>query len=271
MINPTITAVVITKNEQDMIEACLDCLQWCTEILVIDNGSIDLTPDLAEKKGAKVVSFKHDSFSRIRSEALKIVTTDWLVYIDADERVTPDLAKEIAVNIETRSSTALTFVRHNYFFGEKFEFGGWEADTVTRAFQKSSLIGWHGKVHETPEFTGDEKVLSFPLIHFSHRSVVSGLYKSAAWTPMEAELLFKANEPTVTFQKILKKGVSEFIKRAIMRKGYKDGQAGLVEALIQGINRMLVYMQVWELQQKPPIEKKYSNLEKHMKEKWLAT
>lgn len=271
MSKPTITAVIISKNEQDMIIACLDCLQWCDEILVIDNGSTDGTPELAEKKGAKVVSFKHSSFSRVRSEALKIVTNDWLVYIDADERVTPDLAKEIQVQIETGGHAALSFCRQNYFFGEKFEFGGWQDDLVTRAFKKSALTGWQGSIHETPTFTGSTKELSFPLIHFSHRNVISGLYKTASWTPMEAELFIKANEPPITFGKIIKKGIAEFVKRAFLKKGYKDGTAGLIEALIQGINRMLVYIQVWELQQKPSLSKKYDDLEKQVKEKWLSS
>ncbi|MDQ5951203.1 MAG: hypothetical protein QG639_480, partial [Patescibacteria group bacterium] len=214
MSRPSITAVIISKNEEDMIVSCLDCLQWCDEILVIDNGSTDSTADLAEKKGAKVVSFKHSSFSRVRSEALKIVGTDGLVYIDADERVTPELAKEIQVQLETSDNVALAFCRTNYFFGEKFEFGGWQNDVVTRAFKKSALSGWKGTIHETPTFTGSAKTLSFPLIHFSHRNVISGLYKTASWTPMEAELFIKANEPPVTFGKILKKGVSEFINRA---------------------------------------------------------
>lgn len=271
MSTPSITAVIIAKNEQDMIEACLDCLQWCAEILVIDNGSTDATADLAEKKGAKVISFKHDSFARLRSEALKIVSTDWLFYVDADERVMPDLAKEIAVNLEIGTDSAFSFNRENYFFGEKFEHGGWQQDVVTRVFKKATISGWHGIIHESPDFAGSVKMLSFPLIHFSHRNVSSGLYKSAAWTPMEAELLFKAGEPPVTFRKIVKKGISEFIKRAYLKKGHQDGQAGLIEALIQGINRMLVYMQVWELQQKPPLDKKYQNLEKQIKEKWLAS
>lgn len=271
MNRPSITAVIITKNEADMIESCLDCLQWCDETLVIDNGSTDNTSDLAEKKGARVVSFKHDSFSRIRSEALKFVETQWLIYIDADERITPELAKEIEVNLETESCSALSFTRQNYFFGDNFQHGGWQDDVVIRAFERKHITGWHGKVHETPVFTGSQKLLAFPLIHFSHRNVVSGLYKSAAWTPIEADLLFKANEPPVTFVRILKKGVSEFLKRGVLKKGYKDGTAGLIEALIQGINRMLVYMEVWELQQKPSAEKKYQTLEKVIKEKWLSS
>lgn len=271
MSKPSITAVIIAKNEQDMIQACLDCLQWCAEIIVIDNGSTDATADLAEKKGAKVVSFKHDSFARLRSEALKVVQTDWLLYVDADERITPDLAKEISVNMEINTEVAFSCNRENYFFGEKFEHGGWQQDVVTRVFKKTALKGWHGTIHETPDYEGPAKMLSFPLIHFSHRNVASGLYKSAAWTPMEAELLFRAGESPVTFRKIIKKGISEFVKRAYFKKGVQDGQAGLIEALIQGINRMLVYMQVWEFQQKPPIDKKYQSLEKHIKEKWLSS
>ncbi|PIR61939.1 MAG: LPS biosynthesis protein, partial [Candidatus Pacebacteria bacterium CG10_big_fil_rev_8_21_14_0_10_44_11] len=129
------TAVVIAKNEALMIEACLETLQWCTEVLVIDNGSTDATADLAEKRGAQVISFKHQSFARLRTEALKAVATDWLLYIDADERVTPELAKEIMVRVETGNWAALAFLRQNYFFGQLFRHGGWETDTVIRAFK----------------------------------------------------------------------------------------------------------------------------------------
>lgn len=253
-----------------MIEACLDCLQWCDEVLVIDTGSSDGTPELAEKKGAKVVSFNHSSFSRVRSEALKIVTSEWLLYIDADERVTPELANEIKVHIETAEYPVLSLSRQNYFFGEKFEHGGWQHDVVTRVFKKTALTGWQGVIHETPQYTGDAKQLSFSLLHFSHRDTVSSLLKTAAWTPMEAQLFIKAEAPPVTFSTIIKKGLSEFIKRAVLKRGYKDGTAGLIEAVTQGINRMLVYIQVWELQQKPSLPKKYAELEKQIKEKWLS-
>lgn len=268
MTKPSMTAVIIAKNESSMIAECIACLDWCASVLVIDNGSIDETVAVAEKSGATVISFKHSSFARTRNEALKHIHTDWVLYIDADERVTPDLAKEISVVLETENVSALTFDRHNYFFGQLFTAGGWQNDLVTRGFKIKDLEGWSGNIHESPTYSGQNKQLIFPLSHFSHRNVADGLFKTAAWTGMEAELLFKANEPPVTVVLVIKKAVSEFIRRAILKKGYADGQAGWFEAIIQAFNRAIVYIQVWEMQQKPSMPQKYQQLEKQLQQKW---
>lgn len=263
-----ITAVVITKNESSMIEGCIKCLQWCTTIIVIDTGSTDDTVAKAERLGAVVIQLNLTSFAKIRTEALKYIQTEWCIYIDADERVTPTLAKEVAVRIETSAADALSFSRENIFFGQHIHHGGWEKDTVTRAFKKSSLKRWFGDIHESPEFSGETVTCQTALIHFTHRTVKDGLIKSAQWTQMEAQLLYAANIPAVTFWTLLRKGSMEFVRRAMLKKGYKDGQVGLIESLIQGINKVLVYAQVWELQQKPPIEKKYSDYETELIKAW---
>ena len=84
MTKPTISALIIAKNEDLMIDNCISALKWCDEIIVIDNGSTDKTREISEGYGAKVISFKHQSFSRLREEALKRATSNWIIYIDAD-------------------------------------------------------------------------------------------------------------------------------------------------------------------------------------------
>lgn len=268
MSKPTISALIIAKNEQLMIANCIKSLKWCDEIIVIDDGSVDDTREIAESYGAKVISFKHSSFSRLREEALKRATSEWVVYIDVDERVTPTLAKEIMVNIETSHAQVFRLCRENIYFGRKFKWGGWQDDCLERVFEKSSLLGWSGDVHESPNYQGDLIDLKTKLLHFTHRDTVSGLLKSASWTPIEAQELFKSGLAQVTFFTILRKGMMEFFRRAILKRGYKDGMPGLVEALIQGINRVLVYIQVWELQQNPPIEERYHKKEEEILKLW---
>jgi len=263
-----ISALIIAKNEEEMLAGCLSSLSWCREVVLIDDGSTDKTREIAESYGAKVISFKHSSFSRLREEALKRASYPWVFYIDADERVTPTLAKEIAVNIETNSADAFRISRENVFFGKKLAWGGWQDDKVERVFRKTKLSGWHGKVHETAKYSGKLLDLDTRLLHLTHKDVVSGLIKTANWTPIEASELFLANTPKVTFLTLVRKGWMEFFRRAVVRKGYKDGITGLVEAVIQGINRVLVYIQVWELQQKPSIKEKYQKLEKDLLKKW---
>lgn len=265
---PTITAVVIARNEEKMIAACIETLGWCDSILVINNGSTDDTVKKAESAGAKVITFTSDSFARVREEAIKHVVTDWIVYIDADERVTPTLAKELAVNIETGAASALSMYRKNYFFGHPFVYGGWQHDVVTRAFKCSELTGWSGDIHESAHWRGETVLLQSPLIHFTHRSVVDNLKKSAEWTPKEAQAFIDSQAEAVTFKTILRKGVMEFWRRGIRDQGYKDGTVGLIEALVQAINRMWVYIQVWEMQQKPSIPERYAHLEDEIRKKW---
>jgi glycosyltransferase involved in cell wall biosynthesis len=263
-----LTAIILTHNEADMIEGCLKTLGWCRQVLVIDDSSTDETTQKAENLGAKVVQFSHPSFARRRNEALKHAEGDWLFYIDADERVTPTLAKEILVHLETDEAPALKMRRENYLYGYKFEHGGWQTDWVTRVFKKSAFREWTGDIHESPLFEGEAIELHSPLIHLTHRSTENNLRKSAGWTKLEAELLYKAGEKTVTFGILIRKGLMEFWRRAILQKGQRDGLAGVIEALVQGMNRVFVYIQVWELQQKPTLPERYEQKEQEIKQLW---
>lgn len=265
---PTITAVIIAKNEQEMIANCIETVRWCDQVLVIDNGSIDETATLAENAGAKVISFKSDDFSRTREVALKHVKTDWIFYLDADERVTPRLYQEISVHLETGTAQAIELNRDNFCYGHHFKHGGWSDDRVTRIFDRDALTGWKGKIHESPVFEGEVVTLHTPLVHLTHRSTRDNLLKSADWTIKEAELLFEAGVTSVSFLTLIRKGVAEFVRRAYLRQGYKDGMPGLVEALVQAINRVIVYIQVWELSNQPKLPERYQRLEEEIASSW---
>lgn len=268
---PNITAVIITKNEELMIANCVETLRWCKEILVIDSDSQDQTPQIAERLGAKVVSTHAQSFAERRNVGLEHVKTDWLFYIDADERVTPQLAKEILVQIETTTAGALEMHRQNMMYGKFFLNGGWGNEFVQRIFRKQTLAGWKGDIHESPIYEGEIIRLHSSLFHLTHRNTIDGLYKSAAWTPLEAKLLFDANIPPVTGTVLLRKTVMEFVRRAFFWSGRKDGIEGLIEAGIQAMNRFLVYVQVWELQQHPSLSEKYHEKEMDFMKMWKKT
>lgn len=269
--SPTISALIVAKNEQAMLPACLQCLKWCDEIIVLDSGSSDDTPQIAEQYGARVIRFQHASFARMREELHKHAQSEWVLYVDADERVLPKLAKEIRVHAETNTAAAMSFTRANIFFGKTFSHGGWGEETVTRAFKKSALQSWHGDIHESPVFTGPQAQLKTPLVHLTHRDIRSGLYKSAAWTWLEAQALFEAGIPPVTVWTVMRKGAMEFVRRAVLKRGYKDGTEGIIEAIIQAWNRVIVYLQVWELQQKPSIPDKYQAIETEIAQSWKKT
>ena len=253
-----LTAIVIAKNEEAMLPACLETLTWCHKIIVVDCASTDKTAEIAESFGARVIGFEHPSFAKIREKGLSLVETDWLIYVDADERVTPALAKEIMLYIEQDEADALVINRDNVCYGQRFAHGNWQHDQVIRVFRKSAIKGWQGEIHESPIFHGKKIKLVQKLIHLTHRSTQENLFKSANWTIKEAKLLASAPQTSrVTFKTIMRKGLMEFYRRAFKYRGRKDGLAGLIEALVQAINRMLVYIQVWELQQKPSLPMLY--------------
>lgn len=265
---PTISAVVLARNEADNIANCIETLKWCDQILVIDNESSDTTAEIAERSGARVAT-KAGTFAELRNEALKKAKTDWLLYVDADERVTPALAKDIQrVMASDAVQVAYAVNRANVLYGEVFHHGGWETDWVVRLFKREALKEWQGDVHEHAEVDGTEGRLKEQLVHFTHRGVIPSLLKSVEWTPIEARLLYEAGVPPVTGRTLIRKGVMEVIRRMFTKKGYQDGTVGWIEGLTQAINRVLVYMQVWELQQKPSVTEKYQEYEESIAKLW---
>lgn len=264
----TISAILIIKNEAPMLNNCLKTLNWCDEIVVVDDGSTDKSGDIAKKHDAKVINFTSDSFADLREKGAQEAQSDWIFYIDADERVTPQLANEILHQVNTSEATAYSVSRKNILYGSHLEYGGWQDDRVERLFKKDSLQGWYGQVHESPRYSGQLSHLSQPLIHLTHRNTISGLIKSAEWTPIEARELFAANTPRVSFFTLLRKGGMEFLRRIFFKQGYRDGMPGLVEATVQAINRVLVYIQVWELQQNPSLEEAYQQQEVEIQKLW---
>jgi len=251
-----------------LIANCIETLRWCDQILVVDNGSSDATAGLAAKLGAQVMIVQSQDFAQIRNEGLKKAHADWVFYIDADERVMPNLQQEIQVHIETTQASALRMNRHNIMYGRHLSRGGWQYDYVTRVFRKKMLERWTGKVHESPIFKGELATIHSPLIHLTHRNTRDGLIKTTDWTAIEAELLLAAHAPRVSALTLIRKPALEFIRRYFLRAGYKDGMEGFVEALVQAMNKFLVYLQLWELQLKPSLNERYIQVEEKIAKAW---
>jgi len=264
---PSISAIVIARNEADMISNCLETLKWCDEVIVVDNNSNDHTEEIAQLWGARVIAGQGD-FAQLRNLGLQKCKADWILYIDADERVIPDLAQEIRAAMIDTTHTALSLNRSNVLYGHLLHHGGWDQDRVVRLFKRDQLLKWEGQVHEHALVDGTSGELKTQLLHLTHRNVVDGLIKSSHWTPIEAELLYQAGTSKVKATTIIRKGIMEVWRRIVVKKGYQDGVAGWVEAIVQGINRMLVYIQVWELQQKPSLPDRYQKFEAQVSHLW---
>lgn len=265
---PKVTAIIVAKNEEAMIANCLDTLSWADEVVLLDTGSTDRTKGLARRAGATIVQAEGKTFAQWRTEAAEHATGNWLLYIDADERVTPALAKAIQSRIRRPDFDAYTLKRNNIHYGRWMQHGGWEKDTLLRLMRKNRLKSWVGDVHEHAEISGRIGNIDEPLVHLTHRNLFDGLRKSIEWTDTEARLLLAANHPTVGPLRLLKIVTFDFFNRILIKLAWKDGPEGIIEAMVQTMNRFLVYTRLWELQQKPPLEKRYERIEQEIQKQW---
>ena len=243
-----LSAVVLTHNSGAVIGDCLQSLSFTDEIIVVDSGSADNT--LALAVSARIYKRKLVSFSAQRNFAIKQAKYPWVLMIDSDERVPDKLAKEIKTVISLDSFSAYRMKRLNYFFGKEMKHGGYWPDWQTRLFRVKDFLKYTGTVHESPYFNGLLGSLKTHLIHFSHNNISECLEKSIVWTKKEAEQFIKAGHPPITWWRLLKVIVWEFCYRYFKKLAILDGYVGLVESLLQAMNRFYVYQQVWEQQQK---------------------
>lgn len=242
-----LSVVVLTHNSASVIGDCLKSLNFADEIIVVDSGSTDNTLELISP--AKIFKKKLVSFAAQRNFGLKQATHPWVLMIDSDERVPEALAKEIIAAIQNKTISAYRFKRLNYFFGRPVKHGGYWPDWQTRLFKTAAFKQYTGTIHESPNFYGQPGSLQNSLVHYTHNNIRECLEKSAVWTGMEAAAFVKAGHPPVTWWRIVKVMVWEFCYRYFKRFGFLDGYIGLIESLLQAMNRFYVYQQIWELQQ----------------------
>jgi len=249
-----ITAIVLAKNEEKVIAECLESLSWTNEILLVDSGSTDKTIEIASKFKAKVIRTDKGSYSEWRNLGYKEATGDWICYVDADERVTPLLRKEILsiINHEllTINQSAYAIPRRNIVLGKELKHGGWWPDYVKRLFLKKDFLGWTGELHEEPGFNGELGHLKNPLIHFKENKLEEMVEKTNRWSEVEAKLMFEARHPPMNILRFGSAMFREFWFRMIKRLAFLDGSVGIIFALYQVYSRFVSYAKLWELQQK---------------------
>jgi glycosyltransferase involved in cell wall biosynthesis len=255
-----LSVIIITKNNQNVIEDCLESVKRAGEIIVVDDLSTDKTLVIAKKYKVNIFSHRLTSFPKQREWAATKATKDWFIFLDADERLTKDGFRELKALLTDTKHAAFRFKRLNYFSGRLIKNGGFWPDYQTRLFKRSHFQGIKGATHEQYLFNGSLGTLKEPVPHFPDRSIKLGLYKSALWTPTEAEALFKDHHPPITSLRLIKVMASEFINRYLVKKGFLDGYIGFVESLTQAMNKFFIYQQVWELQHKKEIQKRYQKL-----------
>jgi glycosyltransferase involved in cell wall biosynthesis len=244
-----ISAVIIARNEEKMIGEALESVSFCDEIILIDNGSKDKTKEIAEGKEAKVYEIKTTDFSELRNLGKEKAGGEWILYVDADERVDENLKESIKRIIsEEPNYSAFLLQRKNFYLGNH----QWpQIEKLERLFRKDKLQGWKGELHESPIIEGETGLINKGfLLHFTHRSLESMLNKTIEWSTVEAVLRYNSGHPKMTWWRFPRVMISAFLNSYLRQGGYRVGVAGVIESIYQAFSAFVTYAKLWELQLK---------------------
>jgi glycosyltransferase involved in cell wall biosynthesis len=262
-----LSAIVITKNEEKMIKACLESVKFADEIILADNGSTDKTIEIAKKYTDKIIKYEGQDFSGLRNRAMEEAKGDWVLYVDADERVLEPLKLEILKLVQDDEYSAYAISRTNIIFGQKVDFGPYKKDRMIRLFKKDQFKTWIGKVHETGSFEGKLGYTKNSMLHLTHRDVDSILInKTFEWSRIDAKLRFDSGHPKMSGWRFIRILVTETFYYGIKRKGFWGGTVGVIDTFLSVFSSFLSYVRLWELQQAKPLEKAYEDIDKKLLE-----
>jgi glycosyltransferase involved in cell wall biosynthesis len=255
-----VSVVVAVRDEAEMIDGCLRRLAWADEVLVVvDDRTQDDTAARAAAAGATVIHEHFSSFAEFKNAGIASCRNEWVLVVDADERVTADLAREIESALHADSDAFRVPIR-NYFFGGEMRHGGWTSEHPVRLFRRGAR--YHGDIHETLDLAGVRVGdLAAPLLHFSHRSIGQNVAKTRHYADIQAAEMLAAGHPKVTRWMLTKTVVGEFVRRMVLRQGWRDGMPGFIEGVYQPFSLFVVYVRLWELQQQTPLPEQYRNLD----------
>lgn len=268
-----ISVIVITKNEEKMIKGCLESVKWADEIIIADNGSTDNTLDLAKKYTDKIFEYDDLDFASLRNKAMEKATGDWVLYVDADERILEPLREEIlklvlqaTLSEQTDDYSAYAISRRNVILGHVVNYEPYKNDWMTRLFKRSDFESWTGKVHESSHFKGKRGYTKNSLIHLTHRNIDQIVLKSLAWSKIDAKLRLDAKHPKMTTWRFFRILISETFVQGIMKRGFFNGEVGVIDSILQVFSLFMTYVRLWEMQQTKPLDQVYEDIDKKLLE-----
>lgn len=262
-----LSAVIITKNEEDRIKACLESVKWADEIIILDNGSKDNTLNIAKKYTDKIFEINLQDFAAIRNLGIEKAKGDWVLFVDADERVLEPLKKEIEVMISFSDFSAYAISRKNIIFGQEVKYGPFWPDWVVRLLKRKDFDCWVGKVHEYPKFRGKLGYSKNSLLHLTHRNIDQIILKSLEWSKIDARLRLDAGHPKMSGWRFLRIFISEVFNQGILRRGFFNGSIGIMDSILQAFSLYMTYVRLWEMQQSKPRDEVYDEIDKKLLEK----
>ncbi|HVY59577.1 MAG TPA: glycosyltransferase family 2 protein [Xanthobacteraceae bacterium] len=238
------SAIVITRNEAANIAACLDSVAFCDERIVVDSGSDDGTIEIATRKGARVVSRAWEGFGPQKNFALSLAAGDWILSIDADERVSPALAAAIRAAMDEDRADGYEMARRSRFLGREMRHSGWSPDYVLRLFRRGAARFSDDLVHERVICDGKVARLAQPLDHFPVLRLEDAISRMDRYSTAGARML-SAKGRRVSFASGITHGLWSFLRAYVWRLGFLDGREGFLLAVANAEGTYYRYMKAW--------------------------
>jgi len=239
-----LSAIVITKDEEANIGPCLDGLAFCDERIVVDAGSRDRTTALAEQKGARVVAHDWHGFGAQKNFALSLAQGDWVLSIDADERISPALAREIERAVAEGRADGYEIPRLSSFVGREMRHSGWFPDYVLRLFRRGKARFSDDLVHERVILDGTVGRLDAQLAHYSVTRLEEAISRIDRYSTAGADMLL-AGGHRVSFTQGITHGIWSFFRAYVLRLGFLDGREGFLLAVANAEGTYYRYMKAW--------------------------
>jgi len=272
---PKISAVINTHNEEQNIRYCLETLQWCDEIIVVDMESEDKTVEIAKEYTDKI--FNHPkvlAFDIARKDAVEKATGDWILLIDADEMVPKSLAL-ILKEIASKNQVDIVEISYrHYIMGEWIKHSGWGYTPHPRFFKRGKIV-FCETIHNYMKKT--DNAITFRvepqnencLFHFNYTDSAHFIEKLNRYTSIEACQFYK-QQVKFSYCRLIKAAVREFYSRFIKMRGYKDGFRGFALSLMMSFYRVLSYIKLWEKYEykEEPVKEKYDKIKLELLKGW---
>lgn len=246
-----ISSVIICKNEERNIEACLKSINWVDEIIVVDAESSDRTVEIVKKYTDKIFIRKWVGFSDQRKFGLEQCSGEWIFPIDADERCTEELKKEILekINSNDTKESGFKIPRKSFYRNYWIKYCGWYPGYQLRLFKKDKADVTERLVHEGYIVDGEVGVLKNDILHYTISSIKEYIEKINQYSTLQA--IEKSKRGPVGFWDVILRPPAAFLSEYIGRKGFLDGIPGIIICHFNMITNILTYTKIWEMQNSP--------------------
>ena len=243
-----VSAVLITRNEQENIEDAIRSVSWACEVVVVDAFSSDATVQICRRSGARVVQREWKGYVEQKNFAVSQASLDWVLSLDADERVSDALRDEV-LQLQEKGFGGYRIPRRTFFLNQWIQRTSWSPDYQLRLFDRRRGR-WHGgRLHESVRVEGRVGRLHSLLLHYSYRSVSDFLLRLDQYSQLAAQDCYERGRRTRSCH-LLIGPLAAFFKSYVLKRGFRDGLAGLAVSGLGGASIFFRYLKLLELERR---------------------